>query len=124
MIKAMENTNVDVIAHPTGRLISSREGYELDVDRIMARAAETHTALEINSYYDRLDLSDINCMKAKEMGAKLSIGTDAHHVDQLWAIRLGVAVARRGWLEKQNLLNALSLQQLLEFLQRPKPKRG
>ena len=124
MIKAMENPNVDVIAHPTGRLISSREGYELDVDRIMAKAAETHTALEINSYYDRLDLSDINCMKAKQMGAKLSIGTDAHHIDQLWAIRLGVAVARRGWLEKQNLLNTLSLQQLLEFLQRPKPQRG
>jgi DNA polymerase (family 10) len=122
MIKAMENPHVDVIAHPTGRLISSREGYELDVDRIMAKAAETHTALEINSYYDRLDLSDINCMKAKQMGAKLSIGTDAHHVDQLWAIRLGVAVARRGWLEKQNLLNTLSLQQLLEFLQRPKPQ--
>jgi DNA polymerase (family 10) len=124
MIKAMENPNVDVIAHPTGRLISSREGYEIDVDRIMAKAAETHTALEINSYYDRLDLSDINSMKAKQMGAKLSIGTDAHHVDQLWAIRLGVAVARRGWLEKQNLLNTLSLQQLLEFLQRPKSQRG
>ncbi|MCK4591313.1 MAG: hypothetical protein KAT86_06125, partial [Candidatus Latescibacteria bacterium] len=89
---------------------------------IMAKATETRTALEINSYYDRLDLSDINCMKAKQVGVKLSIGTDAHHVDQLWAIRLGVAVARRGWLEKQNLLNTLSLQQLLEFLQRPKPQ--
>ncbi len=124
MIKAMENPHVDIIAHPTGRLISSREGYEVDVDQIMAKAAETHTALEINSYYDRLDLSDINCMKAKQMGVKLSIGTDAHHVDQLWAIRLGVAVARRGWLGGNDLLNTLSLQRLLEFLQRPKPQRG
>ncbi len=124
MISAMENPHVDVIAHPTGRLISSREGYEVDVDQIMAKAAETHTALEINSYYDRLDLSDINCMKAKQMGVKLSIGTDAHHIDQLWAIRLGVAVARRGWLGGNDLLNTLSLPRLLEFLQQPKPQRG
>ncbi|MCD6170698.1 MAG: DNA polymerase/3'-5' exonuclease PolX [Candidatus Latescibacteria bacterium] len=124
MISAMENPHVDVIAHPTGRLISSREGYEVDVDQIMAKAAETHTALEINSYYDRLDLSDINCMKAKQMGVKLSIGTDAHHIDQLWAIRLGVAVARRAWLGGNDLLNTLSLPRLLEFLQQPKPQRG
>jgi DNA polymerase (family 10) len=107
MEKAMENPHVDAIAHPTGRLISSREGYLIEINRVIDKAAETHTALEINAYYDRLDLNDVNVRRAKECGVKLSIGTDAHHPQQLWMMKLGVGVARRGWLERGDLLNTL-----------------
>jgi len=120
MVKAMENPHVDIVAHPTGRLISAREGYEVDVDRIMRKAAQTNIVLEINAYYDRLDLSDVNCRKAKELGIRLAIGTDAHHLDQLWAIKLGVAVARRGWLEREDVINTLSGEEILQLSRRPK----
>jgi DNA polymerase IV (family X) len=105
MLSAMDDPNVDVIAHPTGRLISSREGYEVDLDKIIKRAKETKTALEINAYPDRLDLNDINCRKAKEEGIKLSIGTDAHSLGMMRYMNLGIGVARRGWLEKEDVLN-------------------
>jgi DNA polymerase (family 10) len=116
LLSALENPHVDIIAHPTGRLISSRPPYQVNLEEVFARAAETGTALEINAYHDRLDLNDIHCRRAAEMGAKLCIGTDAHHTDQLWMMRLGVAVARRGWLEKVNLLNTWSLPRFRRFL--------
>jgi len=116
IVGALENPNVDIIAHPTGRLISSREGYSVDLGEVFAVAAETGTALEINAYYDRLDLSDVNCRRAQEQGVKLSIGTDAHHIDQLWMMRLGVAVARRGWVGPEQLLNTWGLEKLLAWL--------
>jgi len=116
IVAALENPNVDIIAHPTGRLISSREGYSVDLGEVFAVAAETGTALEINAYYDRLDLSDVNCRRAQEQGVKLSIGTDAHHIDQLWMMRLGVAVARRGWVGPEQLLNTWELEKLLAWL--------
>lgn len=116
LFSALENSHVDILAHPTGRLISSRPPYRVNLEELFAKAAETGTALEINAYYDRLDLNDIQCRRAAEMGVKLSIGTDAHHPDQLWMMRLGVAVARRGWLEKSNLLNTLSHQELRNYL--------
>jgi len=112
MMSAMENPYVKVIAHPTGRLISSREGYVIDINEVIGYAAKTDTALEINAYYDRLDLNDVNSRKAKDLGVKLSIGTDAHHKYQLWMMKLGVGVARRGWLEKKDLLNTLSVTKL------------
>ncbi|MDI6704457.1 MAG: DNA polymerase/3'-5' exonuclease PolX [bacterium] len=116
MIKAMENPYVNIIAHPTGRLISGREGYGVNLDLILEKAAETNTLLEINAYYDRLDLNDINCRKAKKLGIRFSIGTDAHHVDQLWMIRLGVGVARRAWINKLDLINTYPLNELEDFL--------
>jgi DNA polymerase (family 10) len=111
----MENPHVDIIAHPTGRLISSREGYELNIDKILEKAAETHTLLEINAYYDRLDLPDIYCRRAKDMGIMLTIGTDAHHLDQLWMMQLGVGVAQRGWLSPENVLNTYSYEKIINF---------
>ncbi|HOK80392.1 MAG TPA: DNA polymerase/3'-5' exonuclease PolX [bacterium] len=105
MIKAMENRYVDIIGHPTGRLISSREGYEVDIDKVIEYAAKTGTALEINAYYDRLDLNDVNAMKAKEKNVMIAIGTDAHNIKMMEYMTLGVAVARRAWLEKSRLLN-------------------
>ena len=118
ILKAMENPYVHAIAHPTGRLISTREGYRVDIDRVIEKAAETGTALEINAYYDRLDLCDIHVRKAKEMGVKLAIGTDAHNLGQLWMISLGVGVARRGWCESSDLLNTLGYEEILKWARR------
>lgn len=108
--KAMEHPLVDIIGHPTGRLISSREGYEIELERILEKAAQTKTALEINAYYERLDLNDINCKRAKELGCKFAINTDAHHLQQMWMMKLGVGVARRAWLNKNLILNTQPIQ--------------
>ena len=113
IVSAMKNRYVHIIGHPTGRLISRREGYEVDLGKIMEAAKDTRTALEINAYYDRLDLSDIACRKAKELGITLAIGTDSHSIAHLDFMKFGLAVARRGWLEKPDLLNTLRTETLL-----------
>lgn len=113
---AMKNPNVDIIVHPRGGLIGAREPYDVDMEEVLKVARDTGTALEINAYYDRLDLDDIWAHKAKEMGVRLAIGTDAHHVDQLWMMRLGVGVGGRAWLEKDDILNTLSLPELIKYL--------
>ncbi len=115
MIAAIRNPYVNVIAHPTGRLISRREGYEVNLDKVIDTCAETGTALEINCYYDRLDLNDIHCRKAKEAGVMIAISTDAHHLDQMWMIELGVGIARRGWLEAKDVINTFSVDKLKAF---------
>ncbi|UCD57456.1 MAG: DNA polymerase/3'-5' exonuclease PolX [Candidatus Hydrogenedentota bacterium] len=112
IISAIENPLVDCIAHPTGRLIGQRAAYEVDIEEILAVAAKTSTAIEINANYDRLDLDDIWCKRAKQLGVKLAIGTDAHHLEHLDMLRLGVAVARRGWLEPQDILNTFPRKKL------------
>jgi DNA polymerase (family 10) len=116
IVTAMKNPYVHIIGHPTGRLISRREGYEVDLGKVMEAAKGTRTALEINAYYDRLDLSDIACRKAKELGITLAIGTDSHSIAHLDFMKFGLAVARRGWLEKPDLLNSLRPQALLTRL--------
>lgn len=103
--QAMEHPLVDIIAHPTGRLISSRLGYEIDLVKILEKASQTNTLLEINSYYERLDLNDINCRQAKKLGCKFVINTDAHHPEHLWMMKLGLGVARRAWLNKDDIIN-------------------
>ena len=109
----MENPYVDIIGHPTGRLISSREGYAVDIQKIMEKAVETGTWLELNAFWDRLDLSDANLRVAKDMGVTISIGTDAHDTEGLFWMRFGVATARRGWLEPRNVVNTFTLKNLL-----------
>jgi len=116
IVSAMKNPYVHIIGHPTGRLISRREGYEVDLGKVMEAAKDTRTALEINAYYDRLDLSDIACRKAKELGITLAIGTDSHSTAHLDFMKFGLAVARRGWLEKPDLLNTLRTETLLARL--------
>ncbi len=106
---------VHCIGHPTGRIIFSREPYPLDLERVFQAAASTGTALEINAHQDRLDLRDIHARRAREMGVKMALGTDAHHLGQLWMIRLGVGVARRAWLEPKDVLNTYTLEELLEW---------
>lgn len=118
IIKAMRTGLVTIIAHPTGRLLGERDPYEVDLDEVFKAARETGTALEINSYPQRLDLNDIQCKRAKEIGVMLAIGTDAHTISQLGSINLGVSMARRGWLEKENLLNTLSLSTILKKLKK------
>jgi DNA polymerase (family 10) len=118
IIRAMRNPNVDIISHPTGRLIQKRDEYEIDFDKILKVAKETGTILEINSYPERLDLNDINIKKAKEMGVKMVINTDAHHVDQMRFIELGIAQARRGWAEKEDIINCWPLEKMLKFLKK------
>jgi DNA polymerase (family 10) len=118
IIRAMKNPNVDIISHPTGRLIQKRGEYEIDFDKILRVAKETGTILEINSYPERLDLNDLNIKKAKEMGVKMVINTDAHHVDQMRFIELGIAQARRGWAEKEDIINCWPLEKMLKFLKK------
>ena len=116
LISAIENKNVDIIGHPTGRIINQREPYDLDLQAVLEAAARTGTALEINAYPGRLDLNDINARAAKDMGVKISINTDAHDPKMLLNMKYGVNVARRAWLEKKDLLNAMSLHELMNTL--------
>ncbi len=118
IIRACNNKYVNIIAHPTGRLFGVRDAYNLDLEKIFKAARETNTHLEINSFPNRLDLNDLNCRRAKEIGAKLAINTDSHTVGQLDSIGLGVSVARRGWLSSGNVINTLPLEELLKTLRK------
>jgi len=120
IIKAMRNPNVDIISHPTGRIIQKRDEYQIDFEKILKVARETGTILEINSYPERLDLSDKNIKMAKEAGVKMVINTDSHQKDQLRFIEYGIAQARRGWAEKKDIINTLSLEEMLKSLKRNK----
>lgn len=115
IVTAMKNPHVDIIAHPTGRLIKKREEYQIDLERVFKVAKETGTILEINSYPERLDLNDKNIRRAKELGLKMIINTDSHHKDQLRFMEFGVAQARRGWAEKQDIVNCWPVERLLRF---------
>ena len=113
---AMENEHVDIIGHPTGRLIGRRPPYAIDLDRVIEHAAVTGTALEINASPHRLDLEDIYIWRAKKRGVKLAAGTDAHRVAEFSNIRYGIMMARRGWCTPDDLVNTLTLSELLEWL--------
>ena len=116
LIRACYNKCVHIIAHPTGRLWGTRDAYDIDIDKVLKAARDTNTHLEINAFHQRLDLNDLHCRRAKEIGAKLAIDTDAHTTEQLDTMRLGVSVARRGWLCKEDVINTLSLEELLRVL--------
>jgi DNA polymerase (family 10) len=115
IIQALENPYLHILAHPSGRLLGARDPYEVEIDELMEAAKKYGKALEINAYFERLDLNDIHCRKAKEVGIQVAIGTDSHHLDQMWMMSLGVAVARRGWLETKDVLNTLSLKEILKW---------
>ena len=114
--KAMENEHVDIIAHPTGRLINQRPAYDTDFDALLDTAKSTGTVLEINASPERLDLDASHVRAAVQRGVKLSIGTDAHTAESLKSIRLGVFTARRGWAEKKDVINALPVKGMLAQL--------
>ncbi len=112
IVKAIENPHVDIIAHPTGRLIGRREPYSVDLDKVMDACKSCGKALELNSYPERLDLSDLNCRKAKEKGVKIVISTDAHRDRHLDWISFGLATARRGWIEPEDVINTMPFSKL------------
>jgi DNA polymerase (family 10) len=113
---ALKNEHVDIIGHPTGRLLGRRDPYALDVGRVLELAADTGTALEVNASPDRLDLNDIHVRQGKELGVKFAINTDAHQVRYLDDMRYGVITARRGWAEKRDIINAMTWDELRQWL--------
>jgi DNA polymerase (family X) len=116
LVRAIENPHVDIIAHPTGRIIHQRSGYEFDFDEICKAAARTKTILEANCYPYRLDLNDLNIRRAIDQGVKISFGTDSHSKMQLEKLWLGISQARRGWATKKDCVNCLSAEELFRFL--------
>lgn len=118
LVRACKNKFADIIAHPTGKLWGTRGPYEIDFEELFKAACDYGTVLEINAYPFRLDLNDANCRIAKEKGVKLAIGTDAHLAEQLKSMYLGVEVARRGWLTKKDVINALSYEEALKMFKK------
>jgi DNA polymerase (family X) len=118
ILRAMERRYFTVLAHPTGRLIAEREPYDVDMPRIVHAAAQRGCHLELNAHPDRLDLTDIHCRMAKDEGVLVSIATDAHRDADLDNLRFGIGQARRGWLEKADVLNSRSLAALRPLLAR------
>ena len=120
LLNAIRNPHVDIIGHPTGRLIPEREGADLDMDAVLNAAAETGVALEINAHPSRLDLDDVYARRARELGIPISINTDSHSEEDFDNLFYGVATARRAWLTKADVINCWSPDRLLKWLK----KRG
>ena len=118
VLKAMAHPEVDILAHPTGRIINRRESFELDVETVLAAAGELKVAVELNANPNRLDLSDVHVHRARELGVPVVISTDAHSPAGLENMRFGVDQARRGWLEKGDVLNTKTLAQFRKWLGR------
>jgi DNA polymerase (family X) len=116
--RALTNHHVDIIAHPTGRLIGRRDGYDVDIDMLIELAKETNTALELNANPNRLDLSYEHLKKAQDAGVKIVINTDAHNLEMLNDMEIGVSIARKGWLRKETVINTWELEELRKFLAR------
>ncbi|MCU0630216.1 MAG: DNA polymerase/3'-5' exonuclease PolX [Methanoregulaceae archaeon] len=115
VISAVENENVDIIGHPTGRLIGKRSAFEIDMARVIERARDTGTALECNASPLRLDLDDTDIMNSKEKGVSISIGTDSHREEELANMRYGISIAQRGWCSAKDILNSLTLKEILNW---------
>lgn len=120
LLSAIRNPNVDIIGHPTGRLIPDREGADLDMEVLLKAAAETGVSMEINAHPARLDLDDVHARRARELGVPISINTDAHSEADLDMLFYGVATARRAWLEPKDVINTWPREKLLAWLK----KRG
>lgn len=116
IISAMENTHLDILGHPTGRLVEERPPVDLDIEAVVEAAHRTETVLEINASPERLDLRDTHARLARDHGVFVEIGTDAHRKEDLAHIEYGVGTARRGWVEASQVINAWPLGKLLDFL--------
>ncbi|MDD5434747.1 MAG: DNA polymerase III, partial [Nitrospira sp.] len=116
IINAISNPYTTMLGHPTGRLLLSREGYRVDMIKIIDAAAEKGIIIELNSHPYRLDLDWRFCRYAKEQGVKISINSDAHHLGDLSNIHYGTGIARKGWLSPVNVINTLSLAEMKVFL--------
>ncbi|WP_456268430.1 DNA polymerase/3'-5' exonuclease PolX [Kushneria sp. AK178] len=118
ILRAMDNPHVNILAHPTGRIINGREGYDVDIEAVLRGARERGVFLEINAQPARLDLAEHWIRMARDIGVRLAINTDAHAIDQLGHMALGVTQARRGWLEKEDVLNTRTVTQLRKLMRR------
>jgi DNA polymerase (family 10) len=118
IVRACENPHINVIGHPTTRLIGKRPGIDADLDEVFAACARTGTALEINAQPDRLDLGDEDILRARSHGAKFAIATDAHSIPQLGYLRYGIGTAQRGWLTPDEVINTWPLRRLRRFLRK------
>ncbi len=116
ILRAMDNPYFNILGHPFGRLIGRRDAYEINIERILQAAKERGCILEINAQPERMDLDDIHCKRAKEMGIKMVISTDAHSTNHFSHMQFGVDIARRGWLEKKNVINTQDLKGLKKSL--------
>lgn len=116
LLTAVSNEHMDVLAHPTGRIIGEREGYQFDMEKVMQAAKDNDVAMEVNSFPERLDLSDVHCAMARERGVTVCVNTDAHNVRQLDQMQYGVATAKRGWVPPELVLNALPWEELRKRL--------
>ena len=112
ILTALDNRHLDILAHPTGRMIGKREPYEVDLKKVFAAAAEKKVLLEINAYPDRTDLKDVHAREAKGFGCKFVIDTDSHSTENLKFMDLGVAIARRAWLSPEDVVNTRPLKGL------------
>ncbi len=122
LIRAVSHPLVTMLGHATGRILLRREGYKIDLDAVLKAAAKHGTWIEVNAYPARLDIDWLACKRAKALGIKLAINPDAHAIDEIAYVRYGVDVARRGWLEKSDVINTLPLSGVLETLQAKKKK--
>jgi DNA polymerase (family 10) len=116
LIKAAQNPSVDILFHPTGRLINKREGYPVDMEKVIDAAKDTNTILEIDAHYNRLDLKDYHVRMAVQNDVKLVIDSDAHHPVHFSFLMFGIGQARRGWATKSDVLNTLPVNDLLKSL--------
>lgn len=116
VISALRNPNVDILLHPTGRVLKQREAYELDMAKIMDVALEENVILEVDGFPERLDLTDEYVKSAVEKGCKICIDSDSHATSHMNFLRFGIAQARRGWARKTDVINALSLEQFLSSI--------
>lgn len=123
ILKALENPHVDILAHPTCRLIGQREPVAVDLEAIFQAAAQHRKILEINSMPDRLDLQDISIYRARELGVLLAISTDAHRPEHFDLVRFGIGMARRGWCRPAHILNCRPLEEVLSYLKRDEASR-
>ena len=117
IVRALQHPEVDILAHPTGRIINRRPPYEFDLDDVLACAKEYDVAVELNAHPERLDLKDAHLILARELGLKVVISTDAHRVQHLDLMRYGIDQARRAWLTKMDVLNTLPLDDFLKAVQ-------
>jgi len=113
---ALANPHVHVLGHPTGRLLGARDPYALDLDEVLRAAKRHNKAVEVNGYPDRLDLCDVHARRARDLGVLLAIGTDTHMLDHLGYMELGVATARRGWVEASSVINTWPVEKLRTWL--------
>jgi DNA polymerase (family X) len=116
VLAALHNDELDILGHPTGRILLQRDPADMDLAAVFDAAKELHVFPEINAYPTRLDLSDVNCMKGREHGVRFALGSDAHSREKLPSMELGIATARRGWLEAGDIINTLPLKELRSVL--------